>query len=254
MLRRLGAVTLLAALGLLVFAPSAWAHVELEPAEAIAGSTQTLTFSVAFEGAATTGLDVELPEGASVTQVPAKAGWTASVDDPTRTVSWTGGSVAQDDSFSVVVQLPETTGEVLFPAIQHTTDGEVAWISPEATEGEEGNPAPRLTLTADPNATTTSTEASTTTTVATTTTELPGTTLEAEERDDGSNSAAPWLIGSAIVALLAILIGGLLLKRRSDREKAEAAATAASANGAPSDRPSGDGAGGGAVDGGPDGP
>lgn len=57
----------------------------------------------------------------------------------------------------------------------------------------------------------------------TTTNELPGTTLEAEERDDGSTSAAPWLIGSAIAALLAVGIGGWLLKRRVDREAAEVA-------------------------------
>ena len=54
-----------------------WAHVEIEPAEAVAGATETLTFSVAYEGAATTGLVVQLPEGASVSEVPAKAGWTS---------------------------------------------------------------------------------------------------------------------------------------------------------------------------------
>jgi periplasmic copper chaperone A len=230
MLRRLGVATALSLVGLVAFAAPAWAHVEVEPAEAVAGSTQALTFSVAFEGAATTGLVVQLPDGASVSEVPDKAGWTSTVDPAANTVSWTGGSAAADDSFRVVVELPTTTGEVLFPAIQQTTDGEVPWIGEEETEGEEGNPAPRLTLTADPNATTTTTEATTTTTTAqstTTTDELPGTTLEAEERDDGNTSAAPWLIGSAIVAGLAIAIGGTLLKRKADREAAEAAAAGA---------------------------
>jgi len=57
----------------------------------------------------------------------------------------------------------------------------------------------------DPNASTTSTES-----------DLPGTTLEAQERDDGNTSVAPWLIGSGIAALAAIGIGGTILKRRAD--------------------------------------
>jgi uncharacterized protein YcnI len=247
MLRRSGVVIALSLLGLVLLAAPAWAHVEVEPAEAVAGSTQSLTFNVAYEGAATTGLEVQLPDGASVTEVPEKAGWTSRVDAAANTVSWSGGSSAADESFAVVVQLPTTTGEVLFPTIPLTPDGEVAWIGEDETEGEEGRPAPRLTVTADPNATTT-TEATTTTTVAqstSTTDELPGTTLEAEERDDGSTSAAPWIIGSAIVAVLAIAIGGTLLKRRADREAAEAAATAMPED-AGTGRPaagSGDGAG-----------
>jgi hypothetical protein len=250
MLRRFGVLIALSLLGLVALAPSAWAHVEVEPEEAVAGGTETLSFSVEFEGAATTGLEVQLPDGASVTEVPAKAGWTASVDDAAHTVAWTGGSSSADETFTVVVQLPTTTGVVLFPAIQQTTEGEEAWIGEEETEGEEGNPAPRLTLIADPNATTT-TEATTTTTAQSTTTTdaLPGTTLEAEERDDGNTSAAPWIIGSAIVALLAIGIGGWLLKRRADREAAEAAAAADASGDGPGDGTppapgSGDGAGG----------
>ena len=96
MLRRFGVLIVLSLLGLVALAPAAWAHVEVEPEEAIAGATETLTFSVEFEGAATTGLEVQLPDGASVTEVPAKAGWTASVDDAAHTVAWTGGSSSAD--------------------------------------------------------------------------------------------------------------------------------------------------------------
>ena len=218
MIRRLGAALVLTVTAVVALASPAWAHVEIEPAEAVAGATESLTFSVAYEGSATTGLVVQLPEGASVSEVPAKAGWTSAVDEAEHTVSWTGGSAAADDTFSVVVVLPTTPGEVLFPTIQQTVAGEVAWIGEEEGEDHGSNPAPRLTLVADPTATTSTTEASTTTTEATTTTdELPGTTLEAEQRDDGSTSAAPWLIGSAIVALIAVAVGGTFLKRRADR-------------------------------------
>jgi uncharacterized protein YcnI len=216
MLRRLAAALTLSTAALVVLAPSAWAHVEIDPAEAVAGATETLTFRVAYEGSPTTGVEVQLPEGASVRDVPDKAGWTSSVDEAARTVIWSGGSVAADDDFAVVVDLPTTPGEVLFPTIQLTAAGEVAWISPEESEGHDTNPAPRLTLVADPSAsTTTTTEAPTTTTTEDEEADLPGTTLEAEERDDGGTSAAPWVIGSGLAALVAIGVGGWLLKRRT---------------------------------------
>jgi len=228
MLRRLAFVTTLVLTSLVALASPALAHVELEPTEALAGSTETLTFQVAYEGAATTGLDVRLPEGASVVEVPEKAGWSSTVDEGERTVSWSGGSVATDDTFSVVVQLPTITGQVLFPAIQLTTAGEVAWIDEAEDEGHDGHPAPRITLTADPNATTTTTAPETTTTAApatSTTADLPGTTVEAANEGDG-DSAAPWLIGAGIAALVVIAVGGMFLKRRADADTAAGTATA----------------------------
>lgn len=220
MLRRLAAVIALALAALLSLAAPAWAHVEIEPEEAVAGSAETLTFSVEHgkDGAPTTGLVVQLPDGASATEVPPKDGWTSEVDEAEHTVVWSGGSAPDEDSFSVVVRLPTTPGVVLFPTIQETEAGELAWIDQEESEAEEAHPAPRLTLVADPNASSTTTEETTTTTGAATTTtdsDLPGTTLEAEERDDGNTSAAPWVIGSGIAAVVAIAIGGTILKHRS---------------------------------------
>lgn len=202
MLRRLAAVIALALAALLSLAAPAWAHVEIEPEEAVAGSAETLTFSVEHgkDGAPTTGLVVQLPDGASVTEVPPKDGWTSEVDEAEHTVAWSGGSAPDEDSFSVVVRLPTTPGVVLFPTIQETEAGELAWIDQEESEAEDAHPAPRLTLVADPNATDS---------------DLPGTTLEAEERDDGNTSAAPWVIGSGIAAVVAIAIGGTILKHRS---------------------------------------
>ncbi len=51
-------------------------------------------------------------------------------------------------------------------------------------------------------------------TTSTTGSDLPGTTLEAEERDDGNTSAAPWIIGSGLAAAAAVAVGGTILKRR----------------------------------------
>lgn len=229
MIRRLVAFASLTVIALSALAGPASAHVEIEPEEAVAGSATTLTFVVEYEGAATTGLVVQLPEGAAATEVPAKDGWTSVIDSVANTATWSGGSAPVDESFDLVVQLPTTPGEVLFPAIVQTTDGEEAWIEEAESEGETGKPAPRLTLTADPNATTATTTATTTTAAPTTTTTsaLPGTTLEADQRDDGNTSAAPWIIGSGIAAVLAIASGGLFLKRKQDRENEQDQATAA---------------------------
>jgi hypothetical protein len=219
MIRRTGAVVLLSLAALVALAIPAGAHVEIEPAEAVAGSTTTLTFNVAYEGANTIELAVQLPAGASATEVPAKAGWTSVIDPADNTVTWSGGSAPGDETFDVVVQLPTTPGLVLFPAVVQTTEGEVAWIEEAEDEGHGGKPSPRLTLTPDPNPTTTTTEPTTTTAAETTTTnELPGTTLEADERDDGTTSAAPWIIGAGIAAIVAVAVGGTLLKRKQDRE------------------------------------
>ncbi|MDQ3782520.1 MAG: DUF1775 domain-containing protein [Actinomycetota bacterium] len=216
MLRRLAAVTALSVGALVVMASPAWGHVDLDPGEAVAGATETLTFSFEHgkDGRATTALIVQVPEGATVVDVPAVAGFTSAVDDDERTVTWSGGSVPDGTRarFPIVVTLPPTPGEVLFPTIQETEAGELAWISPGGGASETERPAPRLTLLTDPNATTTTTEAPATTT---TRADRPGTTLEAQERDDGNTSAAPWVIGSGLVALAAIGIGGTLLKRRT---------------------------------------
>jgi hypothetical protein len=47
---------------------------------------------------------------------------------------------------------------------------------------------------------------------------LPRTDLEAEERDNGHTSQAPYVIWSGIACAVVVLVGGLLFKRRFDRE------------------------------------
>ncbi len=221
MLRRLTILLALTAAAVVALATPAWAHVELDPTEAVAGSTETLTFSFHHgkDGAATTALEVRLPEGTEVVSMGAVDGFEGTHNPVDGVIRWEGGSVADgvEAEFPVTVILPSTPGVVLFPTIQETEAGDLSWISEEEDESEGATPAPRLTLVADPNATTTSEATTTTTEAATTTTDadLPGTTLEAEQRDDGNTSAAPWIIGSGIAALVAIAIGGTILKRRA---------------------------------------
>lgn len=220
MIRRLLALPPLAVACLVAMAGAAAAHVDVDPVEAPAGSTTTLTFSFHHgkDGTATTGLEVLMPEGATIVSVPEAPGWTSVVDETAGTVSWSGGSVPDgtEAAFPVTVQLPATPGVALFRTIQTTEAGELAWIQEDEGEEEGSYPAPRVTLVANPDATT-STDATTTTTEATTSTteRRAGTTLEAEQRDDGDNDAAPWIIGSGIAAAAAIGIGGWILKRRA---------------------------------------
>ena len=212
--RSLALGALLAALLLSLAAP-AGAHVDVGPETAVAGSETTLTFSFRHgkDGSATTGLEVQLPAGATVLDVPAVVGWTSSVQG--RTVAWTGGRVPDgtEARFPVVVRLPDEAGVALFPTVQSTEAGELAWISPNEGEGEDQQPAPRLSLTAAPagSSTTASTVAATSSTL-----DLPRTMGEADLRDDGSNEdAGLWLAISGIGALVVVIAGGLFLKRRA---------------------------------------
>ena len=221
MARRLVPLAALALIAILALAAPAGAHVDIDPAEAVAGSvtTVTFTFSHGRDGAPTTGLEVKVPAGARILEVLEVEGWTSEIDDAAEVVTWSGGPVPDGEqaALPLVVQMPATPGEVLFATVQITEAGELAWIAEEEGEGEDSNPAPRLTLVADPNpVATTTTEGPTTPTEAATTTtdDLPGTVLEAEERDDGEQSVAPWVIGSGLAALVAIGVGGTVLKRR----------------------------------------
>ena len=208
-------VALLAALAaLVVLAVPAGAHVELEPGRAEAGSTVTLTFSFHHgkDGTATTGLAVQVPDGAAIVEVPPKAGWTSEVTDDDSVVTWRGGSVPDgtEAAFPVVVRLPAREGVVLFPTVQTTGAGELAWISADEGESEGDHPAPRLELTPGQVAPSSSAAVPTTTRAPR---DLPRTILEAEQRDDGGSSPWWWVL-SGVAAVVAIGVGGTILSRR----------------------------------------
>jgi hypothetical protein len=55
---------------------------------------------------------------------------------------------------------------------------------------------------------------------------LPRTALEAEARDNGHTSQAPYVIWSGVASVIVVGGGGLLMKRRQDRETAKERAQA----------------------------
>ena len=157
----------------------------------------------------------------SVVDVPAVAGWTSAVDESARTVTWSGGPV------------PDGTEARAFPSSSCSRRRPGRCCSRRSSRrprpvrspgsrrrrarARRANPAPRLDPRRRPERhhdhrrghhDDGSRRPPRRTSCA-------DTTLEAEQRDDGTTSAAPWLIGSAIAALVAIGVGGLLLKRRA---------------------------------------
>ncbi|MFJ2240122.1 YcnI family protein [Streptomyces sp. NPDC087859] len=173
--RRVGAVTALAAVGVLTAAGAASAHVTVHPQSYARGATDgTLTFRVPDEedSASTTEVQIFLPTDHPLlgVLVAPRDGWTAKVTDtrlktPVKTddgtitdavseITWTGGKIGagQYEDFDVAFgRLPDDTGRLAFKALQTYSDGKtVRWIE-EAAQGDEEpeNPAPVVKLTAE---------------------------------------------------------------------------------------------------------
>lgn len=171
MTRRFALAALL--VGVLV-APSAQAHVSVNPREATKGGFAKLAFRVPNErdDAGTTKVSVLFPADHPLASVSVKPvpGWKATVekakldppvkshdgDDITEAVSkitWDGGVInpGEFQEFEVSVgPLPEDADSLVFKAVQTYDKGEpVAWIEEAESGGEEPeHPAPVLTLVA----------------------------------------------------------------------------------------------------------
>ena len=171
-------VTLAAGAALVLPATSAFAHVSVNPREAVQGRYAKLAFRVPNErdNAGTTRLEVNLPAGhpfASVSVRP-QPGWTYAVEkvklatpvkvhgneisEAATKITWTGGVIKPHEfnEFEVSVgPLPSDVDSVTFKALQPYDNGEVVrWIEeetpgrrrarvpgagPEADEGGRGD-------------------------------------------------------------------------------------------------------------------
>lgn len=238
-IRLAGAVA--AALGVLLAAAPAWAHVEIEPGEAEQGSDAVVTFNVPNEtsDANTTEVKVQLPGDhpipfVSVEPVP---GWTVATQSTTlaepvesegeqiteavSTITWsadgTGIAPGQFQRFPVSMgPLPEDADALEFKAIQTYDNGDVVrWIEATPASGEEPElPAPVLTLTAagaeGDHA------ASTDTTVAADPGATDSAEAEATSAQDDADSAKTLAAVGLIVGALGLIAGvtALTLGRR----------------------------------------
>jgi uncharacterized protein YcnI len=228
--RKLVTAVAVGAIGVVAFAAPAFAHVEIDPAEAAQGSTTKIAFHVPNEETSTdtVKVDVKFPDDhpiASATAEPMDGGWTAQVmKSPAGNVSeviWTGGKIAPgaELEFGLTVgPLPSDASELTFPTLQTYSDGkEVAWIEPTPAGGEEPeHPVPTLKLTAavggPASSVSTSPSTSTSAPASTTTTAVPATTTAAK-KDDNSN--APLFAVVGVVLALVIGIGVYVRSRRA---------------------------------------
>ncbi|HKY77239.1 MAG TPA: YcnI family protein [Acidimicrobiia bacterium] len=177
-------VSLAACAALVLPATSAFAHVTVNPREAVQGRYAKLAFRVPNErdNAGTTKLEVNLPAEhpfASVSVRP-QPGWTYTVEkvklatpvkvhdneisEAATKITWTGGVIKPHEfnEFEVSVgPLPEDVDSITFKALQTYENGEVVrWIEEETPGGAEPeHPAPILKLTKADAATTVTTTA-----------------------------------------------------------------------------------------------
>lgn len=209
-------------------AGAADAHVRVRADSTTSGAYSALTFRVPTESdsASTTEVSVQLPQDTPFASVQTRPlpGWRAvlkteplpapvqvngaTLTKAVRTVTWTAdedAAVGPDEyqEFALSVGPLPAAGTVLLPATQTYSDGEVVrWDQPTPASGEEPEfPAPALDVTAAAGAATT-----------------PGAAPAPVTGSDGTDTAARWLGGSALVlAVLATALGGLAVARTRTR-------------------------------------
>jgi uncharacterized protein YcnI len=199
----------------LALAPSAGAHVTVNPGAVPADSFARFAIRVPNErgNASTTKLAVRLPNGLVLVSFQPKAGWQRTVTmrklakpvtvegeqvtEQVGIVTWQGGKIGpgEFDEFGMSAKVPDAVGTKLsFPTVQTYSNGEIVrWIGPPDAD----QPAPQVTLEAkEPEATAQPTES--------------------DDEDGDRTNVALALGGAALLAGLAAL--GLSLRRRRSTE------------------------------------
>ena len=142
----------------------AQAHVVMDAAELPAATYQRIAFRVGHgcAGAATTGIEIRLPDGVVQARPMVKPGWTIAVTtralerpvstghgltrEAPATISWTGGPLpdAHYDEFVLMIRTPDAPGASLaFPVVQLCEGGaRHDWVEPAGSR----SPAPVLRL------------------------------------------------------------------------------------------------------------
>ncbi|MFI5667960.1 YcnI family protein [Streptomyces sp. NPDC051704] len=163
----------LAAGSVLVLSGTAFAHVSVQPGDAVKGGYATINFKVPNErdNASTTQLEVNFPVDQPLTSVMPQdiPGWTVTIEkskldkpltvhgkqvnEAVTKVTWSGGKIepGKFQQFPVSVgKLPDNADQMVFKAIQTYDNNEVVrWIEEtKAGAAEPQNPAPVLKLTA----------------------------------------------------------------------------------------------------------
>lgn len=157
-----------------VFAPSAFSHIELQNGQAAIGSNYKAVFMVPHgcKGSPTVEIRIRIPEGVVGVKPQPKAGWSlqtvtgqyaksyslhgAQVKRGVKEIVWAGGSLPDDyyDEFVFVGYLSSDLipGSALyFPVVQECERSTAHWVDMSSLNknthsGHSGHPAPRLKL------------------------------------------------------------------------------------------------------------
>ena len=246
MLRRLLLLSTVSVVSALVATSPVSAHIDPEPAEAQAGSTLSIGFTVEHgcDGSPTRQLDMRLPDGVTGAKADDVAGWDGSIEGDM--VTFVGGPLPDDEegTFSVTMTLPPTPdATIYFPFVQRCEEGLIRWIGIPTEPGDElDEPAPALLLTGPvasttppaPDSTVPSTDATTTTVAITEPSEatVPPTTgsvastepeLISENVDeDADPNTGTWFFIASVAAVLG-LGAFVAIRARSARRARDAA-------------------------------
>lgn len=151
MIRRLGWLGAAVLFVTLALPAAAFAHAEMSPKVSLSGQLQLYSLAVPTEksGAATTRIDLTLPNGFAIDSFVASPGWHRTVQQSgtgdsavVEKVTWTGGHVptGEDSVFEFLAQ-PAKAGTYTFSVRQTYSDGSVVdWSGPESADA----PAPRI--------------------------------------------------------------------------------------------------------------
>jgi uncharacterized protein YcnI len=142
-----------AALAVLVFSASAWAHAEVSPAVALTKHGQLFTLAVPTEkeNARTTMIDLTPPSGFAIDSFVPAPGWTRKVqstgsgeETQIHSVTWSGGNVpSEEDSVFQFLASADSAKTYTFKVRQTYSDGSVVdWSGPESSD----TPAPQVEL------------------------------------------------------------------------------------------------------------
>jgi uncharacterized protein YcnI len=135
---------LVSAIALMAGIATLSAHVTVSPREASAGATERYTVHVPTEGqVATVSVDLEVPDGVTVTEVPPIDGVvidTRRAGDRIVTITWKREIKPRETAnFTFVAKNPALPATVMWKAHQHFADGTTAhWIGMQVI----GSPRP----------------------------------------------------------------------------------------------------------------
>lgn len=148
--------------GLMAASPAA-AHIGLAEPQAPAGAYHVARFRVGHgcDGAATTEVQIYIPDSVSGARPMPKPGWTLKIDtvkldkpqageggrpvtERVSVITWAGGSLPNDqfDEFPVLMRLPAKPATLMFPVMQSCGAAMVHWM--DAPDGKSRFPAPVL--------------------------------------------------------------------------------------------------------------